>query len=228
MKYIKIIKIFCIRLKIITLFFSFSLIFFNSCNFLKKIEKQENDITIKWDDEEANKSKEKIISENEKTKIDKSKKPEKSINTDSIEGSGTDYFANYTELFGYELTGDENPNLVDEIATWLGTKYKYGGSSHEGTDCSGFVGNVYKNVYGIKLSRSSKDMINDVIIVEKEEITSGDLIFFKINGKTISHVGIYISRNKFAHASNKRGVVINDLNENYYLERFYKAGRVKK
>lgn len=70
-------------------------------------------------------------------------------------------------------------------------------------------------------------MIQDVKKVPKEELKDGDIVFFKINGNKISHVGIYIGDNKFIHASTKRGVVINDLNEVYYKKYFYTGGRIK-
>lgn len=224
-------KIFCIDLKIITLFFVFSVFIFNSCNLFKHIPKEnDNSIVIEWNDNE-NREENKKPRNNLKTNdtIDSNKKSSLSgINPDSIAGSGTDVFEEFSQIFGYSLSGDENPNLLSEIAIWLGTRYKYGGSTLEGVDCSGFVGNIYFKVFKIRLSRSSKDIVNDVILIPKEELENGDILFFKINGKNISHVGIYISNNKFVHASNKRGVVINDLEENYYKERFYTGGRVKK
>jgi len=53
----------------------------------------------------------------------------------------------------------------------------------------------------------------------------GDLVFFKIKKKRISHIGIYLGNNKFAHASVKNGVIISDMDEPYYQKRFYSGGR---
>ena len=60
-----------------------------------------------------------------------------------------------------------------------------------------------------------------------EKIKQGDLLFFKTNGNSISHVGVYLKNNKFVHASTSKGVMINDLEETYYKKYFYSAGRLK-
>jgi probable lipoprotein NlpC len=134
----------------------------------------------------------------------------------------------YSQKLGVKLTGNENLDLLKSLSSWKGTPYKYGGYTKKGTDCSGFVTSVYKEVYGKQLQRSSKDMVEDVKWVSKRELKAGDILFFKINGKKISHVGIYIADNKFIHASTKSGVVVNDLAQEYYAETFYKGGRVKR
>jgi lipoprotein Spr len=61
--------------------------------------------------------------------------------------------------------------------------------------------------------------------VRKDELQEGDLVFFKIHSRSISHVGIYLGNNKFAHASS-RGVAINSLDDGYYSRYFYKGGRL--
>ena len=60
----------------------------------------------------------------------------------------------------------------------------------------------------------------------KDELKEGDLVFFKIKSRTITHIGIYLGDNRFAHASSTRGVVISNLNEPYYSRYFYKGGRI--
>ncbi len=60
----------------------------------------------------------------------------------------------------------------------------------------------------------------------KDELKEGDLVFFKIKSKSITHIGIYLGDNRFAHASTSRGVVISNLNEPYYSRYFYKGGRI--
>jgi probable lipoprotein NlpC len=137
-------------------------------------------------------------------------------------------YAVYSQKLGVKLNGNEDLNLLESMISWKGTPYRYGGSSKKGTDCSGFVTSVYNEVYGKQLQRSSKDMVKDVKYVSKKEMKAGDILFFKINGKSISHVGIYIADNKFIHASTKSGVVVNDLSQEYYVKTFYKAGRVRR
>ena len=138
------------------------------------------------------------------------------------------FYKEYSKKLGVELIGNEDKQLITEIAGWLTVPYKFGGKTKEGTDCSGFTTAVYKNLYKVDLYRSSEDQLKNVNLVEKSSLKEGDLLFFKISGDKISHVGIYIAKNKFIHASTKRGVVINDLTEEYYSKTFYKAGRVIK
>ena len=140
--------------------------------------------------------------------------------------SNKNFYAQYSKKLGVNLTGKEDKKLIKEMAEWKGTRYKYGGTTKAGTDCSGFVSSIYMNVYGKKLHRTSRDMIKDVRKISKKSLETGDLIFFKTSGKKISHVGIYIADNKFIHAASK-GVVVNDLNQSYYKKAYYKAGKVK-
>ncbi len=141
--------------------------------------------------------------------------------------ASNDFYAAYSQKLGVELKGDEDKELIKSITAWKGTPYKYACNTKSGTDCSGFVTSIYNEVYGKKLQRSSYDMIKDVKIVGRDGMKAGDILFFKISGKKISHVGIYIADNKFIHAATKGGVVVDDLNQEYYKKSFYKAGRVK-
>jgi len=120
------------------------------------------------------------------------------------------------------------PELYYISFEWIGTKYKYAGESKKGVDCSGFVAEIYKNVYGIQLAGGSKDIYTQVKPLEKDELKEGDLVFFKIKRDKISHVGIYLSNNKFVHASVHSGVVVSDLDEPYYKEYFFEGGRIVK
>lgn len=129
---------------------------------------------------------------------------------------------------GYSLNGNENPMLLDEIAAWLGVPYKYGGTTTFGVDCSGLALNVYRKVYNIDLERATMNMAQRTRKINRRNLREGDLIFFKINDRKVSHVGIYISNNKFVHASTSRGVIISDIDEEYYRKRFAFGGRVRR
>gem|GEM_PF-1451957 len=120
-----------------------------------------------------------------------------------------------------------NKDLVNFIEKWLHTRYRKGGSNQSGTDCSGFVNSLYREVYGKKLSRSSYTMINDVVKIQKSELQEGDLVFFKIRKGRISHVGFYLNDSYFIHAARRGGVIISSLDEPYYRRTYYTAGRVK-
>ncbi len=141
--------------------------------------------------------------------------------------ANADFYSFYSQKLGVNLKGDEDKDLIKTITEWKGVPYKYGAQSKSGTDCSGFVTSVYKEVYGKKLQRTSYDMVKDVNFIRKKNMKTGDILFFKIDSRKITHVGIYIADNKFIHAATKSGVTVNDLNQEYYKKAFYKAGRVK-
>ena len=110
---------------------------------------------------------------------------------------------------------------------WLGTRYRFGGESKKGIDCSGFTGVIYENVYKRSLPRDSRSMYKMTNPISKEEMKEGDLVFFRIRRGQVSHVGVYLGNNKFVHASTSSGVIVSDLREDYYRRYFYKAGRLK-
>lgn len=118
--------------------------------------------------------------------------------------------------------------LYQFISEWYAVPYKYGSCSKEGTDCSGFVNALYQNVYHKSLERKANDIfIKQCKKIDKNDVKEGDLVFFKIETKDISHVGVYLKNNKFVHASTQKGVIISDLNEPYYRKYFYAFGKVK-
>lgn len=130
---------------------------------------------------------------------------------------------------GVSSKGVKNQNLYIVSASWLGTRYKYGGMSRSGVDCSGFTSLVYKSVYKKNLTHNSASMLTECKKrVKKGELREGDLVFFRTDGKrtkTPNHVGIYLKENKFVHASTSKGVVVSSMAENYYVSNFITAGR---
>ncbi|REJ84855.1 MAG: glycoside hydrolase [Bacteroidetes bacterium] len=134
----------------------------------------------------------------------------------------------FSNLLGFNMQYVTNPRLYYNIGDWMGTPYKYSGKSKSGIDCSGFVCKMLNESYNIPISGSSRDLFDQVKVVNTSELKEGDLVFFKIRKGRISHVGIYLGNGKFAHSSTTRGVIISDLSENYYDRHFYKAGRLKK
>lgn len=121
----------------------------------------------------------------------------------------------------------QSQSLLNEANQWLGTPYKYGGSTKDGVDCSGFVMQVYLSSLAIKLPRNSKEQSDYCTPANKTELIPGDLLFFG-SGKTISHVGIFIGDSRMIHASTSKGVIISDINEEYYIRNFKGSGKVEK
>ena len=132
----------------------------------------------------------------------------------------------YDQTLGLKLAHTENKSLLQTVTDWLGTPYSYGASSRRGTDCSGFVSQVFKKVYGITLKRSSRSMFSTVQRVAKTDMKAGDLVFFSHGKGAIYHVGIYLKDGKFAHAACNGGVMVSSLNQPYYHRNFHSAGRV--
>lgn len=124
------------------------------------------------------------------------------------------------------LNSVKTPYLYYKVFEWLGTCYKYSGETKSGIDCSGFVSEIYQNVYCIHLTGGSKDIWTQVRPVEQADMQEGDILFFKIRRGQISHVGVYLGNNYFAHASVQAGVIVSNLNEPYYKKYFFKGGRV--
>ncbi len=119
-------------------------------------------------------------------------------------------------------------SLYEFVVEWYGVPYRYGECSKNGVDCSGFVNMLYQKVYHKNLERQADEIFHrQCKKIDKKDAEEGDLVFFKIESKKITHVGVYLRNNKFVHASTKKGVMISDLNEPYYQKYFFAIGRVK-
>lgn len=132
----------------------------------------------------------------------------------------------YAILLNTEVESLPNKALLESVDEWYGVRYRTGGNTKSGVDCSGFTVAVYASVYGIMLPRVSREQYRTSRKISTAELQEGDLVFFNTNGSGVSHVGVYLGNNKFIHASVSRGVMVNDLFEPYYLKRYYGAGRI--
>src|ERR1700743_3457386 len=133
-----------------------------------------------------------------------------------------DYFS---QIMGVALSTTSNVKLFQFVYDWIGTPYHFGGDSRKGIDCSAFTKELYSKVFNLAIKRDSRDIFSMVSPIRRDDLQEGDLVFFKIHSRRISHVGIYLGNNRFAHASS-RGVAISSLDDAYYKRYFYRGGRL--
>ena len=115
---------------------------------------------------------------------------------------------------GVDIELTDNHRLYINAAEWIGTPYRAGGSSKQGTDCSGLVSQLYKKTYRIRLSRSTDGQLKESNRIARRNLREGDLVFFtsRASRKRVAHVGIYLKDGKFIHASTSQGVIVSHLN----------------
>ncbi len=125
------------------------------------------------------------------------------------------------------MTADAR-KVLEEAYAWLGTPYRLGGETRNGVDCSGLTCMAYKEATGIKLPRSSREQADFCHRVRRSELRPGDLVFFssRRGGDRINHVAIYVGDNSIIHATSSQGVVVSNLDEDYWKSHFYSCGRV--
>lgn len=132
----------------------------------------------------------------------------------------------YSSILNVEPSAIKNMNLYTFVDEWMGVGYKYGGTSKQGVDCSGFANALYNTVFEKDLERTARSIYAVCTKVGKSEMEEGDLVFFDIQGKPKSHVGVYLANNRFIHASTSSGVIISSLENTYYKKYFAAAGRI--
>ncbi|MFT4611362.1 MAG: cell wall-associated NlpC family hydrolase [Glaciecola sp.] len=122
-------------------------------------------------------------------------------------------------------------NIIEHAKTFEGTRYKYGGTTKKGMDCSGLVVTAFKKE-DILLPRTTSDLSKRGNWIDVKNVKEGDLLFFatKKNNRKINHVGIVTSSRpghvEFIHASSSRGVMISNLDESYWYLAYVQARRV--
>jgi cell wall-associated NlpC family hydrolase len=133
----------------------------------------------------------------------------------------------YAQLLNTEVEQIKATELLKSVDEWYGTRYRMGGNSKSGIDCSAFVQAVYLSAFGMSVPRTAFEQYRVAYHISATEMREGDLVFFNTTGG-VSHVGIYLRNNKFIHASVSRGVAVSDLFDPYYLKRFLGVGRIEK
>ncbi len=122
------------------------------------------------------------------------------------------------------MASASSSTLINIAHSYMGSPYVYGGTSAAGFDCSGFTQRVFSDS-GSSLPRTTSGQFNVGAPVDKGNLQPGDLVFFNTNGKSVSHVGIYIGSSNFVHASSSRGVMISSIHDPHYWGSRYIGAR---
>jgi len=133
----------------------------------------------------------------------------------------------YAKLLSCVPQAISNFPLYKFIDDWYGVDYHMGGDNKNGIDCSAFVQRLYLEVFGFSMVRTALEQYkNCTMEYDVNKLKEGDLVFFHIHSKHITHVGIYLMNNFFVHASASQGVVISSLKDDYWSKYFAGAGEI--
>jgi cell wall-associated NlpC family hydrolase len=124
-----------------------------------------------------------------------------------------------------ENRAEVRAQLLKQLDEWQGVPYRYGGLSKRGVDCSGFTYLTFAEQFGIRLPRTTGSQVKKGIEVDQSELLPGDLIFFN-TGYQQRHMGVYVGKKQFIHASSSRGVMISRLDNPYWQDAYWLSRRV--
>jgi len=124
-----------------------------------------------------------------------------------------------------QTTAPKAKAVVSTAFAYLGVPYRYGGTTPQGFDCSGFVQYVYLK-HGIKLPRTADIQYKSGVAVARKQLRAGDMVFFSATDKGVSHSGIYLGDNKFISATSSRGIAIRSMSDPYWQPRYLGARRI--
>ena len=131
----------------------------------------------------------------------------------------------YAMLMDVAIESIKEGSLFDFLEEWYGTRYRMGGTTKKGIDCSAFTKSLMFVVYKLEIPRTAREQYKNCERIRKDELMEGDLVFFNTRGG-VSHVGVYITNGYFVHSSSSEGVMISNLEDSYYCKRFIGGGRV--
>ncbi|MBG0750302.1 Lipoprotein spr [Pectobacterium carotovorum subsp. carotovorum PCCS1] len=120
---------------------------------------------------------------------------------------------------------DIKSKLLNQYASWKGVRYRLGGDSRRGIDCSAFVQRTFREQFGMDLPRSTYEQQEMGQKIQRNKLRVGDLVLFRA-GSTGRHVGIYLGNDQFVHASTSSGVIISKMTEDYWNKRYQEGRRV--
>jgi len=138
---------------------------------------------------------------------------------------------NKTSHTSYSRPSKTIESIIDYAQTFEGTRYKYGGTTKRGMDCSGLVVVAFQKE-NINLPRTTRDLKNTGDWIDVKEVKEGDLLFFatKKNNRNVNHVGIVTKSRpgfvEFIHSTTSKGVITSNLSERYWYLAYVQARRV--
>jgi cell wall-associated NlpC family hydrolase len=131
----------------------------------------------------------------------------------------------YAVLMNVPVEELPSKSLLEAVDDWYGVRYRTGGNTKKGIDCSGFTEAVFLAVYGMQIPAVAREQYRACRKIATGELEEGDLVFFNTTGG-VSHVGVYLGNSKFIHATVSKGVMVNGLYESYYAKRYIGGGRI--
>jgi cell wall-associated NlpC family hydrolase len=131
----------------------------------------------------------------------------------------------YAQLLNTDVEAITNIKLYEAIEDWWATRYRYGGTTKNGVDCSALTGAILSQAFNITAERTARAQYAQSQKIERANLAEGDLVFFNTRGG-VSHVGIYLGNGYFVHSSVHSGVTINSLDDTYYGKKYIGGGRI--
>jgi cell wall-associated NlpC family hydrolase len=125
-----------------------------------------------------------------------------------------------------KYTQREITSLVEKkYHEWAGTRHRMGGNSKKGIDCSGYVNHVYGSLFELRIPRSTKTLAGIGARIDRSDLAPGDLVFFKPHSYP-RHVGVYVGKGMFMHASTSKGVMLSSLNSTYWRKHYWMSRKI--
>ena len=164
-----------------------------------------------------------IITKTEPTTFDV-KKEEPSFTSNMLDWV-KDKYSSMIDVMPNQISNVMLYRFIDE---WYGVKYRMGGTTKKGVDCSAFVQHLYRYVFGYDILRTACLQFKESKKISKDDLKEGDLVFFRVGTSRISHVGVYLRNNFFVHSASSKGVSIANLSNAYWSRYFAGGGRIVK
>ena len=205
-----------------------TILLLTACNSSKNIQLEENnkiknDTSISASNLSYNDYKSSYESENQKLKNRPHSKYEPTLSKKDYEKLTFNNQVTSEEISHNNILSKKQV-FMDFYNDWKNVRYKMGGSSRTGIDCSGFTQKAFKEKFGIELPRTTLTQVNVGVEVKKSDLKMGDLVFFKTS-KRNKHVGIYMGNGDFLHSSIK-GIQFTKLDKPFYKDSYWTARRI--